>query len=210
MTLDAAPGLRERKRLATRRAIQLAVLDLASDRGLDKTTVDEISRIADISPRTFFNYFATKEEALVGDGPSLPDAAFIERFVTAGPQESIAHGLGVMLTAATASSVDDHEMTYRRRAILRDHPQLFALRMASMKSFEADLAEVISRRLMADRPEGASTPDRIASDAHLLAAVAFGTLRHAWSCWADDESLHDLATRVTAAFADLENLLSKP
>jgi len=209
MTVDAAPGLRERKRLATRRSIQLAVLDLASERGLDKVTVDEISRVADISPRTFFNYFATKEEALVGDGPTLPDVVHIERFVAAGPHESIARGLGVMLSLSTSSAIDDHEITYRRRAILRDHPQLFALRMASMRSFEAGLAEVISRRLVADRPEAASTPDRLASDAHLLAAVAFGALRHAWSCWADDESVSDLAERVATAFVDLENLLAR-
>ena len=55
------PGLRERKRRATRRAIQLAVIDLVAERGLDGTTVDEISRRADISPRTFFNYFTSKD-----------------------------------------------------------------------------------------------------------------------------------------------------
>ncbi|MEO8263341.1 MAG: helix-turn-helix domain-containing protein, partial [Pseudolysinimonas sp.] len=63
------PGLRERKRLATRRAIQVAAIEIVRERGLDATTIDEIARIADISPRTFFNYFSSKEEAIIGDGP---------------------------------------------------------------------------------------------------------------------------------------------
>ena len=209
MTVDAAPGLRERKRLATRRAIQLAVLDLAGERGLDKVTVDEVSRIADISPRTFFNYFATKEEALLGDAPHLPVESEIERFVGAGPTESVVSGIGTMLSSSATLTTDDLELTLRRRTVLREHPQLFALRMASMKSFEASLAEVIARRLVADDPGIASRPDKLENDSRLIAAVAFGAVRHAWSCWAGEESLHDLSTRILAAFDDLENLFAK-
>ena len=55
--LDEGVGLRERKRRATSRSIQFTVLELAAERGLEQVTVDEISRIANISPRTFFNNF---------------------------------------------------------------------------------------------------------------------------------------------------------
>ncbi|MES1212507.1 MAG: helix-turn-helix domain-containing protein, partial [Leifsonia sp.] len=61
---DDQPGLRERKRLATRRAILLAAITVVRERGLEAATVDEIARIADVSPRTFFNYFSSKEEAI--------------------------------------------------------------------------------------------------------------------------------------------------
>ena len=209
MTVDAALGLRERKRLATRRAIQLAVLDLAGERGLDKVTVDEVSRIADISPRTFFNYFATKEEALLGDAPHLPAESAIERFVAAGPNESVLSGIATMLSSSATLTTDDLELTLRRRSVLREHPQLFALRMASMKSFEASLAEVIARRLVADDAAIESTPEKLDNDSRLIAAVAFGAVRHAWSCWAGEESLHDLSTRIRTAFDDLDRLFAK-
>jgi AcrR family transcriptional regulator len=69
MQYDAAmsdgPGLRERKKAETRVAIQQAVLFLALGRGLDAVTVDEIAAAANLSVRTFHNYFGSKEEALV-------------------------------------------------------------------------------------------------------------------------------------------------
>src|SRR5665213_3942549 len=96
-------GLRERKRLATRRAIQLAAVELASERGFDRVTIDEISHVANVSPRTFFNYFPSKESAIIGELPELPelpDEARIERFIAAGPQEPILDGVAELLIAA--------------------------------------------------------------------------------------------------------------
>jgi AcrR family transcriptional regulator len=63
--MSDAPGLRERKKIETRVAIQQAVLFLALGRGLDAVTVDEIASAANVSVRTFHNYFGSKEEALV-------------------------------------------------------------------------------------------------------------------------------------------------
>ncbi|MEV0228860.1 TetR/AcrR family transcriptional regulator [Nonomuraea sp. NPDC050786] len=63
--MESPQQRRERRRAEKRQAIRVAAVKIALDEGLEAATVEAISAAADISPRTFFNYFATKEEALV-------------------------------------------------------------------------------------------------------------------------------------------------
>ena len=63
-------GLRERKKAATRRALHEAALRLVAERGLGGVAVDDVAARADVSPRTFFNYSATKDDAVLGLDPA--------------------------------------------------------------------------------------------------------------------------------------------
>jgi len=202
----AEPGLRERKRLATRRAIQLAAIQLVADNGLDRLTVDEIGRVADISPRTFFNYFSTKEAAIVGDSPTLPDEQFIVEFVEGGG--SLLDALARLFTEAVERMAEDRELTQLRRAIVKQNPQLFAMRISSMHEFQRDIEHVVLRRLRFENP--GLDDETLASRANLTTHVAVGAMRHAWLHWSNDGEGADLARALHESFAMLEGLLASP
>ena len=71
----ANPGLRERKKADTRRALSDAALKLAFEHGLDNITREDIADVAGVSLRTFNNYFTGKYEALAYRRPNACAAA---------------------------------------------------------------------------------------------------------------------------------------
>ncbi|HEY4269898.1 MAG TPA: TetR/AcrR family transcriptional regulator [Galbitalea sp.] len=209
MTIAEAPGLRERKRIATRRAIQRAVLELVLERGLEHVTVEEISRAADISPRTFFNYFVSKEAAIAGDAPNFLGDDSLEVFKAGGPEGDLFRDLGVLLAHGAEQATEDRETLVMRKDLHSRYPHLFALRMAGMRHFEDELAEVVAERLRHEDPVLAGDGKVLASRARLVTMIAFGAMRHAWTCWADadrktDESLEE---RLRASFNELDEIL---
>jgi AcrR family transcriptional regulator len=209
MMVETEPaGLRERKRLATRRALEVAALDLIAERGLDNVTVDEISRVADVSPRTFFNYFASKESVLIGESPELPSGAVVEAFVNAGDFEDIFTSLGAFFAAATEGAAQDVELQVRRRGMLKLYPTLFAQRISAMHLFEAEVQGVVARRLAADEPALTAEPELLTSKARLVTLVAMGAMRHALVNWADNDSGVALDERLRDSFDQLRGLLA--
>lgn len=197
------PGLRERKRLATRRAIQHAVLTLSLEAGIDKVTVEDISRLASISARTFFNYFPSKDAALLGDAPDLASEEAIEAFVHGGPDGDILAQVAALLAESLERSEADREIHHLRQAVMKDSTYLFGLRMATLREFEARLLDIVMRRFEADHPERAGTP-ALAQRALLVTLVAVAAMRHAWICWAEGEAA-SLTDCLTSSFAELYN-----
>ena len=77
MEKPSAEGLRERKRRETRAAIERAAISLVDELGYDNVTVAMISERAVVSQGTFFNYFPTKDAAIVGLGRVDLDAGVV-------------------------------------------------------------------------------------------------------------------------------------
>jgi len=201
-------GLRERKRLATRREIQRAVLTLCAKRGIDKVTIDEISRFAEISPRTFFNYFASKDSALVGDELELACDADVERFISGGPGADVMADLAELIGRSLQNTDGDREIHELRRAVMKDNSYLFTMRMATLRNFEAGLQEIVERRFAVDDPRLAEDPRALAQRALLFTLVAMAATRHAWRCWAEADDCSPLSAWVAKSFRELYTVTS--
>ncbi|MFJ3381892.1 TetR/AcrR family transcriptional regulator [Curtobacterium sp. NPDC090217] len=206
---DAEPGLRERKRRATRLAIQQAALRIAVEDGLAAVTVDEVSRRADISPRTFFNYFPSKEQAILGDDPTLPEDEVLDAFVAGGPAGDLLADVGALLVHSTQELIEERGLIEERQQVLRAYPELFSQRMASMKEFQSTLESVIARRLANDDPTFAEDGASLRRRARLASLVSLATLRHAWWEWSESPAESHLVDDLRRSFDELGALVSR-
>lgn len=195
------PGLRDRKKQQTRAALMDAALRLVDERGFDKVTVEDISAAADVSPRTFFNYFATKDEALFGDRVG-EDNGMRERLLAADPELSV---LGALLQASWPLLADmeaDRENWFRRMRVMKKNPSLVVALMTRSERMEGDLVLAIAER-------AGVRPD---SGFPLLAAVVSGAaFRAALIRWAGDRAQErTLTDYVNEAFGILAAGLPDP
>lgn len=84
----SAPGLRERRRVETSGQLNATARRLTAERGLAGFTVDEVCELVGVSRRTFFNHFASKDDAVLGLPAHADHADAEERFFAGGPDSS--------------------------------------------------------------------------------------------------------------------------
>ncbi|WP_115789720.1 TetR/AcrR family transcriptional regulator [Arthrobacter silvisoli] len=153
-------GLRERKRIATRQAITAVARSLTAARGLNGYTVEEVCEQAGISRRTFFNYFHSKEDAVIGTfSDELPQDA-LEAF-TENPEPGNGTISGSLLaalfkftvTVVERSTVSPAEVRQLIAAISAE-PQLLGRLTTEGEVRERQFAELVAGRegLAADDP----------------------------------------------------------
>ncbi len=185
-------GLRERKKLKTRAAIQKEALRLYLERGLEATTVDDIAAAAEISPSTFFNYFPTKEDVVLEDElDPLILAAFETQPAGIGP---IAALRNAMRTVFSNLKPDDEAMMRRRIAVIAREPELRAALLNQFAGLVDQIAELLAARTRID-----ASDFRIRS----LAGALLGVMMAAILAAADDPDA-DFVGLVDRAMGHLE------
>lgn len=110
------PGLRERKKLRTRRLIQDTALDLFTEHGYAETTIAAVATAADVAVRTVTTHFPTKEDLLLGDDPFSAES--LTAALAARRDGDTLDGLRAWVeTTLRSLGDDDAERAWRRRAL---------------------------------------------------------------------------------------------
>jgi AcrR family transcriptional regulator len=162
-------GLRERKKLRTRRAIAGAALRLFDERGYEETTISDIAAAAEVSPRTFFSYFPSKDDVVFAEmDERLTEvrAGLAERPPGETPLATFRRVADALLQAI---ATEDGEYGAIQVALIRERPSLQAQALKRLSDAEEGFVEAL--RDMA--------PDLDEVTAVTVIGVAFGGLRAA-------------------------------
>src|SRR5712671_3246281 len=138
-----AQGLRERKKLKTKEAIQREALRLIEAQGYAETTIEQIAAAAEISPSTFFNYFPTKEDVVLYDAY---DPMAIKLFLERPKDEPLNAGLRQVLAGLAATFQRDEQMILARARLFLEVPELRARIWDEVERTQVLLAQMLAER----------------------------------------------------------------
>jgi AcrR family transcriptional regulator len=184
LVIDEPIGLRERKKHAMRATLSAIALRLAAERGVSQVRVEDIAAEAGVSPRTFNNYFPSKEAAIVGVTASRTQL-FRDELRSRPPGEPLHEA---MRHAVVALFPEEPDRAWVARSVLvRSEPALLAEERKSDIEVERALAEEIALRIGADARHDLYP--------RLVAAVVLAGWHTAIQYWLDGPS--DITLRET-------------
>jgi AcrR family transcriptional regulator len=193
-----ALGLRERKKRARREALIDATHRLVAEHGLDAVTVEAICEEAGVSARTFFNYFETKDDAVLGHTPWPLESSAGEVFAAGGPTGHLLPDLQALVSAF----LSDPPLGRARLAVALElasrEPRLLARHFAWMEQHKGQLSALVQRRL-GDDPR--YSPEIVGSMLLFLAHTTF--LR-----WDAAGGTGDVDGHIAAVVDEIRSLLS--
>ncbi len=200
MDTASRPGLRELKKQRTRDALVRAALELFTTQGYERTTVDEIVEAVDVSQRTFFRYFAGKEEAAFAV-QEMVESHFVEavrgRPSGEAPLEALRRAVMESWDTIGESieAVIPLELHMRAFQLIESTPALLAAHLRRQEGLEEELARVIAEREGLD----VDTDPR----PRVAVAVFGGVMRLTGRLWSAGEDFSVAAMReLTASYLD--------
>lgn len=193
--MSPAPrGLRERKKLETRLALARSALRLFEERGYAETTVEDIAAAANVSRRTFFRYFAGKDEVIIVD-PEGKMRALHVALADGPPDEPTIAALRRGILALTEAYFEP-DIIHSVARVGQQEPALAASAMAYQVHWEDELA----REVAADLGVDVTHDPRPRIVAHTTVAI----MRAALAAWVQDG---ELGSPVDAAAITFDNAI---
>lgn len=187
---SAGGGLRERKKQQTRTALHCAAIRLYEERGADSVTINDICAAADVSPRTFFNYFETKDDAVLDWYEERAGGPLAERIAARPAEEDPLQAVRRTITASIRRLQE--RPTWREHQLLvRRNPRPLPTGFADSRRAQRSISEGIARRtgLRADD----LYPRALAGAAHAVTRVAM-------TQWNPEDPDSDLLAIMEASF----------
>jgi AcrR family transcriptional regulator len=186
------PGLRERKRHETLQRIADAGVRLFLDKGYEKTTIEEIAAAADISRRTFFYYFKSKDDILfsmqAGMGQRIADALREEPLEKA-PIDALRDAI-----VRTSAAYSREDMLAIDR-LMRSNETIQLRKQASYVQHEKIVFDALRERW----------PDPVRETGlKLVAMMAIGAIRLSLERFNQEDGKRPLTALLTEAFAALK------
>jgi AcrR family transcriptional regulator len=181
------PNRRERNKLRTRRAIEAAAFELFLSQGFDHTTAEQIADRAEVSLRTYFRYFPSKEQVVFSHGTGALDV--LGDRVAAQPPELPAFDAlrAAYAEFAVLQPYDDMQEHHQLVTVFLDSPSLRGRAGQMLRAWETAVSSGLERR--------GPSPDGI--DAELVGAVLVAALR-----WATRRCMVDPALDLHAVVLD--------
>ncbi|MFF0747470.1 TetR/AcrR family transcriptional regulator [Streptomyces sp. NPDC004111] len=200
---DGVPGLRERKKQATKVALSEAAVRLAAEHGAENVTVEAISSAAGVSPRTFFNYFESHDDAFLMIDAEVGQR--IRRALREAPAEiPVLEVLRDAFLAELTDVAERHEVWSLRAKVFQRSPYLLVRGLGAHMAEERELAQAVADRL------GSAAGDRVGLYPRLVASVATAAIRTSIEDWCERTPDVEFAEVFRATFAHLTSGMTPP
>jgi AcrR family transcriptional regulator len=192
------PSLGERKRLRTRATVADTALRLFAARGFDQVTVEEISEASDVSPRTFFRYFAAKEDTLFAESDAGRDV-LLEALAAQPDDVPLLDALQAAMRAVAEYYADQRDRLRMRQEVVTSSLTLRSRTAERQQRWEGDIVSHV-------RSSGRAG-DRDDFQLRLLVASTATSLRVAIETWIAAPASADSASAASSSGPELADLL---